>query len=546
MAVSSYGIFEVRSGGASTFPGVFDPLITMDNTLFTSTGTSIYPTISSTNYPFKSSDVNNYLYIKSGTNWTPGWYQITGLAGTSAIVNASSNQYMKANMFRGASSGVGTSDSLSSGSWAIDYSQNSNCNTSYNDIFVQSASVISSTGNTFNVAMLGNGIHLVGNSGITTGTYIIAGIAGTRATLDRNAGNTGFAGGVGFLGGALNNIYNSMVAGVLYSGASVARIYVKADGEYSAFGTTIIFGAFYPHVLGYGTYRDDKVRPTIRSVSPDTNVFRRWDGTWTRTSNFIFENGFCRNSTWYAFTNNQPYSTMTNITFRNMTAYCYGSGLVSVRSEVLESVAVQSNTQFYCVTRGLAGSGNAIFSNTFFYGCHFYDTSVSNALYWNNPGNTQSYFINNVISDLSGSGNFSGNYNNFGINNPFMSLNLNNIFCNVRGTVFYNVSDYAFLSFINSNNAYFNCAALGTTAGLSYANSRQVQYNDFVLTQDPFINALNKDFRLNDAIQGGRLARYKALNNNYRDIVNLSNDDLGAFQTPNTIFHVGMNGGMRG
>ena len=80
---------EVRTDGAALNSAGFDvdsgSLLT---DLYTSTGSSSSPIVSSNSYSFISSDIGNYLYLRTGTNWFPGWYQITGLAGTSAIVNA--------------------------------------------------------------------------------------------------------------------------------------------------------------------------------------------------------------------------------------------------------------------------------------------------------------------------------------------------------------------------------------------------------------------------------------------------------------------------
>ena len=91
MPINRLNVFECRSLGSDFNAGMFDPGSTFNNTLSSANGTSSSPTVSASNYSFISQDVNHYLFIQSGTNWTPGWYQITGLAGTSAIVNASTN-----------------------------------------------------------------------------------------------------------------------------------------------------------------------------------------------------------------------------------------------------------------------------------------------------------------------------------------------------------------------------------------------------------------------------------------------------------------------
>ena len=47
-----------------------------DLTTDANTANTNSPVVSSATYTFVAGDVNAWLYIVSGTNWTPGWYQI--------------------------------------------------------------------------------------------------------------------------------------------------------------------------------------------------------------------------------------------------------------------------------------------------------------------------------------------------------------------------------------------------------------------------------------------------------------------------------------
>lgn len=546
MSLSAYAIWEMRSGSANTNGGAFDPGLNFTNTTLTSAnGTSVYPTVSASNYSFVAADINHYLFIKSGASWTPGWYQITGLAGTSAIVNANIGQYMKVTMFRGSTAGVGTVDSLSAGNWTIDYSQSTNPRAYYNDIYLNSTTSISSSGNTFLVSALGNTIRMIGKAGITTGTYLITGIAGTIATLDRTVGSSGINTGGAALGGANNNIQYT-IADIVTVTASTNRIFIKADGTYYSGDNYYIFGAGYPHFIGYGNYRDDKIQASIAITTPSTVVMKRWDGTWTRASNIILYANNNINSTFAAFNNNQPYSSFTNMTYYNMWTYTGGSGFQHRRSAFIDCPGTVGNYMENCTVKGTIATGNNVYSSVTFIGCLFQNI-YCNALFWNNPNSLYSN-INNIFYNIyGGSGNFSGNYNNFNSNgNIGLSMNINNVIAKVKGTLFYNVSDYCALSFVNDSNAYFSFGALGITAGNNYASSRNLQYNDYILNVDPFVNPENGDFRLNDNVQGGRLVRYRSTGNYIKDAVSRSNKDLGPYQTPNTAFQIGMNGGMRG
>jgi hypothetical protein len=546
MSLSVFAIYEMRSGSANTNGGAFDPGLNFTNTTLTSAnGTSVFPTVSASNYSFVTADINHYLFIKSGASWTPGWYQITGLAGTSAVVNANIGQYMKITMFRGSTAGISTIDTLSAGNWTIDYSQSTNARAYYNDIYLNSTTSISSTGNTFYITSLGNTIRMVGKAGITTGSYLITGIAGTIATLDRTVGTSGINTGGAALGGANNNIQNT-INDISNMTGSTNRIYVKADGIYNTSDNYYLFGGGYPHFIGYGNYRDDKIQASIAITSPNTVALKRWDGTWTRASNIILYSNNNINSNFASFNNNQPYSSFTNMTYYNMTNYNSGSGLQHRRSVFIDSPGTAGNYMENCTIKGTSNNFNAVYSSVTFIGCLFQNI-FCNTLFWNNPNSLYTN-INNIFYNIYGpGGNFSGNYNNFNANgNLGFSMNINNIIAKVKGTVYYNVSDYCALSFVNDSNAYFSFGALGNTAGNFYATSRNLQYNDYILNVDPFVNAENGDFRLNDHPQGGRLVRYRSTGNYIKDAVSRSNKDLGPYQTPNTAFQIGMNGGMRG
>ena len=134
MAISLYAYWEVQSLGNNNNSGVFDPETTMSATLSSANGTSTSPTVTASNYSFVSTDVGNWLYVKSGTSWYPGWYLISSIAGTSAIVNATKFQAVNANLQNAYLDGIGSAVSLSSGTWAIDYSQKNTSYINYSDI----------------------------------------------------------------------------------------------------------------------------------------------------------------------------------------------------------------------------------------------------------------------------------------------------------------------------------------------------------------------------------------------------------------------------
>lgn len=261
MSLANTVIFEVEFGGSDTAcGGGFDPATgARDGTLASSNGTSSTPTVTSANYSFVAGDIGNWLFIKSGTNWSPGWYKITSVSGGAATLNAAigaaflfvSNQAATAS----ASAGVGTSATLSSGTWSIDYTQT----TSGNSLGSPSISTTTVTYSGATKSMVGNVVQIGSGSGITAGFYLISAVtAGTSFTIDRTAG-TGSASV--YLGGALASL--GQATGAAYSGsAATVNIFQKysASAYQIATSSTNISGGIVAatgslNLWGYNTSR---------------------------------------------------------------------------------------------------------------------------------------------------------------------------------------------------------------------------------------------------------------------------------------------------
>ena len=90
MALGGTTIVEVQTGGSdSANGGCFDPGKVSaggftDGAATSATGNS--PVFSSASYNFVAGDVGAWLYIDSGTNWIPGWYQIASVASNVATI----------------------------------------------------------------------------------------------------------------------------------------------------------------------------------------------------------------------------------------------------------------------------------------------------------------------------------------------------------------------------------------------------------------------------------------------------------------------------
>ena len=230
MALSAYAIWEVRSLGSDNNSGGFDPNATMKSTLSSSNGTSSTPTVTASDYTFVSGDIGYHLYIKSGTSWTPGWYLITSISSGSAVVNAASGQFIKANSVLSSSNGIGSTNSLSSGTWTIDYSQNNSARVSFTDLYLNSTTTCSSVANPITSAMIGNTIRVISGTGFTAGIYVINSTSGTIATLDRAAGTSLSSNGVSNLGGAFGTAYTGLSSSIYLN--SYGIVYIKSDATY--------------------------------------------------------------------------------------------------------------------------------------------------------------------------------------------------------------------------------------------------------------------------------------------------------------------------
>ena len=133
-------IWEVRTTGDDTnFGGGFDVGVAGFATdLKATSGTTSAPVVSTASYDFVAGYVNAWMFIKAGTNWLPGWYQITavntGVSPHTATLDATAGHGLtyQSSIVLGLTSGptqttgcVNSSyvSGTASGTWGVDYSQ---------------------------------------------------------------------------------------------------------------------------------------------------------------------------------------------------------------------------------------------------------------------------------------------------------------------------------------------------------------------------------------------------------------------------------------
>lgn len=223
MPLASTTIFDVRTTGSDTANGgAFDPGQTAgmftDGAATSATGNSAV--FSSASYNFVAGDVGAWIYIASGTNWYPGWYQIASVASNVATLTSTSGSGVWASSTAGGttlkrpitmstSSGVASVASPTGATWSIDYSQQSAAQFSYTDLASAGAGLtVSSATTPFAKQMVGNMLVVASGTNFTAGNYVIASVAAGVATVVGAANITTGAGsvGVGGLGGAMATI----------------------------------------------------------------------------------------------------------------------------------------------------------------------------------------------------------------------------------------------------------------------------------------------------------------------------------------------------
>lgn len=293
MAFAATNIWEVQTGGHDTNngggfnPGNTSMATDLQVTGATGLGTSV--TVSSVSYTFIARDVGHWLFIKSGTSWTPGWYKITGEAGGVATIDAAAGHAILyyANFSRGyalnTTAGCATVVSPTTGTWSIDYSQSTPI--SFTDLVAATTTTFTSTANPIGKNFVGNIFSITSGTGWNVVRWECSSV--NSGTSTGTAGN--FYSGT-TIGTAASTGGTGQCGGPLASPGQASLLFVNGNSVYIAAGTYTIASAT-PNVAtgivsntagglggnafscweGYATYRCDKPglgsRPVIHAGS---------------------------------------------------------------------------------------------------------------------------------------------------------------------------------------------------------------------------------------------------------------------------------------
>lgn len=282
MALATGTIWEMRD--SATTGNVNGGGFNINNaafiTDFTATSaTGNAPVIATASYNFAASDVNAWIYVRSGTNWTPGYYQITSVAANAATVNATIGAALQLNTITNmwvanTVAGVATVASPTAGTCGVDYSQQNTAQTTATDFAAVGASTtLTSATAAFTPVMVGNIFHQTttgtGAFGVVGWYEIATYVNATTVTLDRtpNSGTasvatTGFVGGAGRLNGLEDAFYEAIPASSI--------IWIKS-GTYTLSANINVASTTSTAILmsvsiGYTTLRGDTCNGTNRPI----------------------------------------------------------------------------------------------------------------------------------------------------------------------------------------------------------------------------------------------------------------------------------------
>jgi hypothetical protein len=285
MALAAGTIWESRTAGSNTAcSGGFNPEnanMATDGAATSATGNS--PVFTSASYNFVAGDVGAWLFIKSGTNWIPGWYQIASVASNAATLTASVGTGV---LYAGAiastnhansltpstSAGCATTGSPTGATWTVDYSQQNAAQFAYTDLASATTTTITSAGFPFGKNQVGNLIKITSGTSWTVQTVEIVSVSGTTATVDKTVGGAGLTGGNGYQGGAYAG--PQLPAALIVSGM---RYFIK-NGAYTINSASnnvasgLIRFTTWAYLEGYDSVRGDLGTAPVFTVSTITGA----------------------------------------------------------------------------------------------------------------------------------------------------------------------------------------------------------------------------------------------------------------------------------
>ncbi len=333
------------------------------------------PVVTSASYNFVAGDVGAWLYVKAGTSWTPGWYQIASVAANEATLNAAVGAAVQVSTTTGdyntnTVAGCATVATPSSGTFGIDFSQQDAAVITDTDLACAdgdaASPVVTSVNKPMSVRYIGNIMHITAGTGWTAGWYEIVSVSTTNATLDRAIGTDGSkTGGTFYVGGALNmqstlddDIMEALPAGSIFWWKK--GTYTQGEGV--AVAATTATKADPIWLRGFDTIRGDN--PLVAENMPKY-LGQIVLGAYMSIRNF-----------WMVGTGSNPLLAGTASRILNCYLYAYDSSGVAISTtsgvRIVGCSISSGHTGFGCVSGAASSTSYALV-----YGCYIHNSHAS-------------------------------------------------------------------------------------------------------------------------------------------------------------------------
>lgn len=513
MAFNASAILIVRTDGAEANGGGFNPAnASMATDLAATSGTTSAPVVTSASYNFVAGDVGARVFVKSGTNWIPGWYTIASVAANAATLTASIGN---ATLWDGTNAsgvstatGCATTASPTGGTWTVDYSMSAAAAIAYTDMSA-STTTYTSAANPVGKNIIGNYINITGGTNYTLQRVEVVSTSGTTATVDKTLGASAGTGGIGNLGGA---IASPGLAGSIVIGGN--DVFVKS-GTYTITSssanvtlgrvdiTNAGIGGTNPNRWeGFGTIpRDGGTAPVISAGAVGTITIITCTGNATMIEN-ITADGNAQTAT-KGFVGVGSRQAFIKCTAKNCTSLGFDSG---------------ANGPSYTRCIATVCGGTAGFNGTsasFYFACeayanttHGFSTSAAmlvDCIASANSGASSDGFLaaGSSVTLLAGCVAYNNGRHGFNLPSVGPTLAVNCLAENNAG--------YGYTGTVGVNVAVqlLNCGAYNNTSGAINATQLPQQAIGFVTntTGSFFTNPGSGDFSLNATANQGALAR---------------------------------------
>lgn len=526
MAFGASTIWQVETGGTdgnSGNGGAFDPNASgMATDLAATSGTGTSPVVTSASYTFITRDEGHWLYVKSGTNWTPGWYQIASTSGGAATLSAAAGAGILSSS--GIPTGVTTADGVatvaspSSGTWTIDYSHKSGgaAPIAYTDMAIDGTTNtdFTSAANPVGVHLVGNIIAVASGTGFTVQRVEVVSIqAGPKARVDKSLGTLSSTGGAGNMGGALASPgqvgalkIGSNIVFILNSGGATVDTFVMSSTANVAAGRVSEVSGGSAGAPNYWVGYETAATRHVRNMDSNWPKMRANANSMTCLT-FAGGNTIVRN---LQCDNNGSFTGCTGINQSGITSRverCKVSGLATGfntsggATQVVDSVIAVS-----CTSAGVTLGSHL--SNFFVSACA---TGVSTAsagasirrgLIVNCTGSSGSLNLSvnaQLVSDVSIFGHSGGSAVQW---SSGTITRLENVA--VYGTTGAGNKNFS-ISAASPGVQLFNCASGGGNTADTITGCENVGM--ITLSADPFVNSAGSDFGLNNTAGGGAALR---------------------------------------